>query len=119
MVTFGFEQWLEDSYDAKLFNSIEEGIKDCDVVMVLRIQHERMVGSYISSLGEYYDKYGLNHDRFLHAKENAIIMHPGPINRNVEISSQLADDPRCVALDQIKIGVYVRMAILLYLRGEI
>ncbi len=119
MMTFGFEEWLKEGYGARLFNSVEEGIKDCDVVMVLRIQHERMVGSYISSLGEYYDKYGLNHERLKHAKKDAIVMHPGPINRNVEISSDLVDDSRCVALDQIKVGVYVRMAVLLYLAGKI
>ena len=119
MVTFGFEKWLKDGYSAELFNSIEGGIKDCDVVMMLRIQHERMAGSYISSLGEYYDKYGLTHERLRYAKEDAIVMHPGPINRNVEISSQLVDDARCVALDQIEAGVYVRMAIMLYLIGKI
>ena len=119
MVTFGFEKWLKDGYSAELFNSIEGGIKDCDVVMMLRIQHERMAGSYISSLGEYYDKYGLTHERLRYAKEDAIVMHPGPINRNVEISSQLVDDARCVALDQIEAGVYVRMAIMLYLIDKI
>ena len=119
MITFGFEKWLKDGYGAELFNSIEKGIEDCDVVMMLRIQHERMAGSYISSLGEYYDKYGLTHERLRYAKEDAIVMHPGPINRNVEISSQLVDDARCVALDQIEAGVYVRMAIMLYLIGKI
>lgn len=119
MINFGFEEWLRDGYDAKLFTSIEEGIKGCDVVMMLRIQHERMIGSYISSLGEYYDKYGLNHERLKYAKKDAIVMHPGPINRNVEISGDLVDDDRCVALDQISAGVCVRMAILLYLIDKI
>lgn len=114
MIPFGFKKWLS-GYDVELFESIEEGIAGCDVVMMLRVQHERMSGSYISSLGEYSMKYGLNHQRLKFAKGDAIVMHPGPINRNVEISSSLVDDPRCMALDQIRLGVYVRMAILLYL----
>lgn len=114
MIPLGFKGWL-DGYGVELFESIEDGIVDCDVVMMLRVQHERMSGSYISSLKEYSMKYGLNHRRLNYAKADAIAMHPGPINRNVEISSFLVDDERCIALDQIRFGVYVRMAILLYL----
>ncbi len=115
MTTFGFKDWLKKNYDAEFFSSIEEGVVNCDVVMVLRIQRERMMGSYIPSLEEYYKEYGLNKDRLGYAKDDVMIMHPGPINRDVEIATDLVEDVRCTALEQIEAGVYVRMALMSYL----
>ena len=107
-----YREWLKENWNIEVYENLIDGIKDVDVIMMLRIQQERMVGSYISSLGEYYKIYGLTHEKLLHAKD-AIIMHPGPINRDVEISSQLADDPKkSLILEQVSAGVAVRQAIL-------
>ena len=92
-----------------------EGVKDADVIMMLRIQQERMLGSYISSPQEYFKFYGLTHQKIENAN-NPIIMHPGPINREVEISSQLADDKNIsLILEQVKSGVATRQSILEFL----
>ena len=112
LITKNYREWLKENWNIEVYENLIDGIKDVDVIMMLRIQQERMVGSYISSLAEYYKIYGLNHEKLLHAK-NAIIMHPGPINRDVEISSQLADDPKkSLILEQVSAGVAVRQAIL-------
>ena len=107
-----YREWLKEKWNIEVYENLIEGIKDVDVIMMLRIQQERMFGSYISSLSEYYKIYGLNHEKLLHAN-NALIMHPCPINRDVEISSQLADDPKkSLILEQVSAGVAVRQAIL-------
>ena len=107
-----YREWLKENWNIEVYENLIDGIKDVDVIMMLRIKQERMVGSYISSLGEYYKIYGLTHEKLLNAKD-AIIMHPGPINRDVEISSQLADDPKkSLILEQVSAGVAVRQAIL-------
>ncbi len=112
LVTKNYREWLKENWNIEVYENLIDGIKDVDVIMMLRIQQERMFGSYISSLAEYYKIYGLNHEKLLHAKD-AIIMHPGPINRDVEISSQLADDPKkSLILEQVSAGVAVRQAIL-------
>lgn len=116
LIPKGYAKWLEDKFKAKLHISLEEGIKDCDVVMMLRIQQERMVGCYIPSLGEYYKIYGINHEKLKFAKKDAIVLHPGPINRDVEISSKLADDKACnVILQQVEAGVALRQSLLHFL----
>lgn len=115
MVTDSFASWLSERFSANLYQNIEEGISDCDVVMMLRIQNERMKGSFIPSKEEYYRFYGLTEDRFKFAKKDAIILHPGPINRDVEIDSGLVDSEKCYALQQIEVGVYIRMAVMLFL----
>ncbi len=119
MITESFRQWLKEGYDAELYNNIEQGIADCDVVMMLRIQNERMQGSFIPSKEEYYRFYGLDEKKLGFAKKDAIILHPGPINRDVEISSDLVDSDRCYALQQIEAGVYIRMAVMLFLQEKI
>jgi len=112
LITKHYREWLKENWNIEVYENLIDGIKDVDVIMMLRIQQERMVGSYISSLAEYYKIYGLNHEKILHAN-NALIMHPGPINRDVEISSQLADDSKkSVILEQVSAGVAVRQAIL-------
>jgi aspartate carbamoyltransferase catalytic subunit len=88
-------------------------LKDADVVMMLRLQLERMQGAYVPSIREYFHFYGLDYDKLEAAKPDAIIMHPGPMNRGVEIDSELADDiNRSVIREQVEMGVAVRMACL-------
>ena len=90
---------------------MEEGLKDADVVMMLRLQKERMDGGFIPSEREYYHRYGLDAEKLAHAKDDAIVMHPGPMNRGVEIDGTIADDiNRSVIQDQVEMGVAVRMA---------
>ena len=98
-------------FGVEVFDNMEEGLKDVDVVMMLRLQKERMDGGFIPSEREYYHRYGLDADKLSHAKPDAIVMHPGPMNRGVEIDGTLADDiNRSVIQDQVEMGVAVRMA---------
>ncbi|MEM7192893.1 MAG: aspartate carbamoyltransferase catalytic subunit [Pseudomonadota bacterium] len=94
------------------FTSMHEGLKDADVVMMLRLQRERMTSSLIPSPREYFHFYGLDADKLGRAKEDAIVMHPGPMNRGVEIDAATADGPRSVIREQVEMGVAVRMAVL-------
>lgn len=97
----------------QVFTDMDEGIKGADVVMMLRLQNERMDGAYLPSAREYHELYGLTPKRLELAKEDAIIMHPGPMNRGVEIDSIVADHPtRSVVTQQVEMGVAVRMACL-------
>ncbi len=96
----------------KICKSIQSAVEGCDVIMALRIQKERQGRVFIPSLEEYYEMFALTPQTLKYAKEDAIVMHPGPINRGVEISSEIADSPRSVILDQVSAGVAVRMAIL-------
>lgn len=95
----------------------DNAIKDADVVMMLRIQRERMVESFFPSLQEFNMLYGLTKKRMNSLKKGAIVMHPGPINRGVEINSEVADSSRSVILEQVSNGIYVRMAVLFLLAG--
>ena len=97
----------------KTFDSMEDGLKDCDVVMMLRVQKERMAEGDIGDDAAYFNKYGLTMDRLKRAKDDAVVMHPGPMNRGVEIADDVADDPhRSLILQQVANGIPVRMAIL-------
>jgi aspartate carbamoyltransferase catalytic subunit len=98
-------------------HDLDRAIRGADVVMMLRIQSERQQNNLYPSLREYRNLYGLNKKRFRRAKKNAIIMHPGPINRGVEISTDLADSSKSVILRQVENGVAVRMAVLYLLLG--
>jgi aspartate carbamoyltransferase catalytic subunit len=98
--------------------SIDEAVEDADVIMMLRIQHERMHGHFIPSTREYFTMFGLTPARAARAKPNVIIMHPGPMNRGVEIDSDVADGPFSVILEQVANGVAVRMAVLYLLAGQ-
>jgi len=94
-------------------NLKKKGLKDCDIVMMLRLQNERMTSSFLSSNREYYEYYGLTPDKLSYAKDDALIMHPGPMNRGIEIDTNLADDiNRSVIREQVELGVAVRMACL-------
>ena len=91
---------------------VDEAVRDADVIMLLRIQLERMEGAYFPSLREYFSVFGMTEARLRLARPDAIIMHPGPMNRGVEIASEVADGPYSVILDQVANGVAVRMAVL-------
>jgi len=95
-----------------VYTDIEEGIKGVDVVIMLRLQHERMKTALLPSVREYYARYGLTDERLKLAKTDAIVMHPGPVNRGVEIDSRVADGPQSVILQQVTNGIAVRMAIM-------
>jgi len=98
-------------FGVEVFEDMREGLKDVDVVMMLRLQKERMDGGFIPSEREYYHRYGLDPEKLSYAKSDAIIMHPGPMNRGVEIDGVLADDiNRSVIQEQVEMGVAVRMA---------
>lgn len=98
---------------AEVFHNMEEGLKGCDIVMMLRLQTERMHGGYFPSVSEYFSLYGLDYDKLANAKEDAMIMHPGPMNRGVEIDAAVADDlTRSAIQEQVEMGVAVRMACL-------
>ena len=92
--------------------NIEDAIRNADVVMILRIQRERQDSAYFPTLGEYAVHYGLTNERLDLAKKDAIVLHPGPMNRGIEIASEVADSSRSLILDQVKYGVAVRMAVL-------
>jgi aspartate carbamoyltransferase catalytic subunit len=92
--------------------SMAEGLKDADVVMMLRLQRERMAGSFVPSVREYFRYFGLDAEKLKAAKDNALVMHPGPMNRGVEIASEIADGPQSVIQEQVEMGVAVRMAVM-------
>jgi aspartate carbamoyltransferase catalytic subunit len=98
--------------------SIDEAVDGADVIMMLRIQHERMHGHFIPSTREYFATFGLTPARAARAQPDVIIMHPGPMNRGVEIDSEVADGPYSVILEQVANGVAVRMAVLYLLAGQ-
>jgi len=101
-----------DALTSEIFTDMREGLKGVDVVMMLRLQHERAAGRLIPSVREYYRFYGLDADKLALAKSDAIVMHPGPMNRGVEIDPAIADGPRSVITHQVEMGVAVRMAVL-------
>ena len=100
-------------------NDMRKGIEGADVVMMLRLQKERMAGGFIPSEREYFHYWGLDHEKLAFAKPDAIVMHPGPMNRGVEIDSAVADDPKhSVIQEQVEMGVAVRMAVIDWVLGE-
>jgi aspartate carbamoyltransferase catalytic subunit len=112
LLPVGVSEWpVEVSYN------LDEVIQSCDVIMMLRIQLERMQDSYFPTEREYARRYGLNSSRLSSLKSSAIVMHPGPMNRGLEISAESADDVKSVVIDQVKNGVSVRMAVLYELLG--
>jgi aspartate carbamoyltransferase catalytic subunit len=102
----------------KVFTSLRDALSGADVVMALRIQNERLSGSYIPSIREYSSTFGLDRAKLHYAKDDAIVMHPGPVNRGVELSHELTDDRPSVILDQVRNGVAIRMAVLYLFAGR-
>ncbi len=109
--------WEYHRLGAKITYCIDEALRGADVVMMLRIQHERQNEAFLPSTREYFNLYGLTRERMRLAKPDAIIMHPGPMNRGVEIESEVADGPASVILEQVSNGVAARMAVLYLLSG--
>ncbi len=108
----GLQYDSERCSTVKCFDNIDTGLKDCDVVIVLRLQKERMLEADIPNEQEYFDGYGLTPKRLALAKPDAIVMHPGPINRGVEIDSAVADGDQSIILQQVTNGIAVRMAVM-------
>ena len=106
------------SMGVRVFHNLEEGIKDCDVIIMLRLQNERMSGALLPSSQEYFKSFGLTEKRLALAKPDAIVMHPGPINRGVEIDSAVVDGPQAVILSQVTFGIAVRMAVMSIVAGN-
>ncbi|WP_068082550.1 aspartate carbamoyltransferase catalytic subunit [Polycladidibacter stylochi] len=96
----------------EVFTDMREGLKGADVVMMLRLQKERMSGAFIPSVREYFKYHGLDAGKLSYAKPDALVMHPGPMNRGVEIAAEIADGPQSVIREQVEMGVAIRMAVL-------
>jgi aspartate carbamoyltransferase catalytic subunit len=107
-----------DMLGVKVFHTMEEGLKDVDVAMTLRIQKERMEAGQVPEGDAFFKQYGLNPARLALAKSDAIVMHPGPMNRGVEIDSVVADGPQSVILNQVTFGIAVRMAVMSIIAGN-
>ncbi len=107
LVPPGFE-----SLGVPIFTDMRKGLEGADIVMMLRLQRERMAGSYIPSAKEYFRYYGLDADKLAHARPDALVMHPGPMNRGVEIATDIADGAQSLIREQVEMGVAVRMAVL-------
>ena len=107
-----------DSIGVRVFDRLEEALEGADVVMVLRIQRERLGGSLLPSVREYARTFGISQRTMQHAKSDAIVMHPGPMNRGIEIESIVADGERSVVLEQVEAGLAVRMALLYLFAGD-
>jgi aspartate carbamoyltransferase catalytic subunit len=107
-----------DSFGVHVYHDMKKAMKDIDVVIMLRLQNERMRGALLPSRREYYQLYGLTEEKLSYAKKDAIVMHPGPINRGVEIASSIADGPQSVILEQVSNGIAVRMAIMAMTLGR-
>jgi aspartate carbamoyltransferase catalytic subunit len=101
----------------KTYTDMAQGLRDVDVIIMLRLQNERMRGALLPSAHEYFKHYGLTQEKLAYAKPDAIVMHPGPMNRGVEIESSVADGPQSVILDQVTFGISVRMAVMSIVAG--
>lgn len=102
----------------RVFHNMDEGLRDVDVIIMLRLQNERMSGALLPSSQEYFKSYGLTPERLALAHPDAIVMHPGPMNRGVEIDSAVADGPQAVILNQVTFGIAVRMAVMAIVAGN-
>jgi aspartate carbamoyltransferase catalytic subunit len=102
----------------RVCHTLDEGLRDCDVVIALRLQNERMSGALLPSSQEYFKRFGLTPERLRVAKPDAIVMHPGPINRGVEMDSAVVDGPQSVILPQVTFGIAVRMAVMSIVAGN-
>ena len=108
---------MVENLGVRVYHDMAQGLKDVDVVLMLRLQNERMQGALLPSAQEYFKNYGLTAEKLAHAKADAIVMHPGPMNRGVEIDSCVADGSHSVILPQVTFGIAVRMAVMSMLAG--
>jgi aspartate carbamoyltransferase catalytic subunit len=109
---------MVENLGVRVFHDMAEGLKDVDVILMLRLQNERMQGAALPSAQEYFKNYGLTEEKLAYAKADAIVMHPGPMNRGVEIDSRVADGAQSVILAQVTFGIAVRMAVMATLAGQ-
>ena len=109
--------YKEETPGLERFDSLEQGIEGADVIISLRLQKERMIAADIPDEQTYFEGFGLTSDKLKNAKPDAIIMHPGPVNRGIELSSEVADGPQSVILQQVTNGIAVRMAVMEILAG--
>ena len=107
-----------ESMGVRVFHDMREGLAGCDVVVMLRLQNERMRGALLPSAQEFFKHYGLTDEKLARANRDAIVMHPGPMNRGVEIDSPVADGPQSVILPQVTFGIAVRMAVMSIVAGN-
>jgi aspartate carbamoyltransferase catalytic subunit len=101
-----------ERYGVEVFTDMKKALAGVDIVMMLRLQRERMNGSYVPSVQEYFHYYGLDREKLAYAKDDALVMHPGPMNRGVEIASDVADGAQSLIREQVEMGVAIRMAVL-------
>ena len=101
-----------DQFGVEVHRSMEAGLEGADIVMMLRLQRERMSGSFVPSVREYFHYFGLDEAKLRYAAKDVLVMHPGPMNRGVEIASDVADGPQSLIREQVEMGVAVRMAVL-------
>jgi aspartate carbamoyltransferase catalytic subunit len=109
----------QNSFGVHYFSNMDQGLEDLDVIIMLRLQKERMVGAFLPSESEYFRQYGLTQQRLKRAKPDCIVMHPGPMNRGVEIASEVADGPQSVIREQVTNGLAVRMAVMAKVLGAV
>ncbi|HEY0665065.1 MAG TPA: aspartate carbamoyltransferase catalytic subunit [Gallionella sp.] len=109
---------MVENLGVRVYHDMAQGLKDVDVVMMLRLQHERMQGAALPSAQEYFKYFGLTEEKLSHARADAIVMHPGPMNRGVEIDSGVADGAHSVIMPQVTFGIAVRMAVMSMLAGN-
>ena len=103
----------------RVCDNLKDAMEGADVINLLRIQHERQQASFFPSIGEYANIFGVNQDTIKYLKKDALVMHPGPINRGVELDSSIADGPQSVILEQVTNGLAVRMAVLYLVAGSL
>jgi len=108
---------MVENLGVQVYHDMTQGLRDVDVVLMLRLQKERMQGAALPSAQEYFKYYGLTEEKLARAKPDAIVMHPGPMNRGIEIDSSVADGPRSVIMSQVTFGIAVRMAVMSMLAG--
>ena len=101
-----------ETLGAHVYHDLRTGIKDADVIILMRLQRDRMRGALLQSEDEYFELFGLTEEKLVHASPDVTVMHPGPINRGIEMDSEVADGPRSVILAQVTHGIAVRMAVM-------
>ncbi len=108
---------MVENLGVQVYHDMAQGLRDVDVVLMLRLQNERMQGAALPSAQEYFKYYGLTEEKLANARPDAIVMHPGPMNRGIEIDSSVADGPRSVIMSQVTFGIAIRMAVMSILAG--
>jgi aspartate carbamoyltransferase catalytic subunit len=119
LMPMDLDEAAQNAFGVHYFSNMDQGLEDLDVIIMLRLQRERMVGAFLPSESEYFRQYGLTEQRLKRAKQDCIVMHPGPMNRGVEIASEVADGPQSVIREQVTNGLAVRMAVMAKVLGAV